>query len=138
MLSKAKQLLHFAKQRQHNIDEGKNATSKCPYKRNWGLQYDGDLWEIGWNAILSRGAASQDIRKVKGHATDEMVQTGQATAEDKRGNSNADEVADYGATQSQGRLKHLAELFSWRHVCYRKLARIQHFIVELKKIKNKD
>ena len=50
-----------------------------------GLQKDGGLWEQAWKAVLKRGAASQDLRKVKGHATDEDVEAGISTAADKIG-----------------------------------------------------
>ena len=56
-----------------------------PFKKPWGLQRDGDLWEQAWTAVIKRGAANQDLRKVKGHATLEDVQQGKATAEDKYG-----------------------------------------------------
>ena len=74
------------------------------------------------------------ITKVKGHATEEMVQQGKVKAEEKKGNDYDDEAADAGATKSQERLKIFGELYSWRHGCYRKMmAKIQTFLVELKK-----
>ena len=63
---------------------------------------------------------------------------GKVRAEDKEGNDKADEAADTGATTSRGKLKFFAEIFSWRHARYRNLmARIQCFIVELKKEETK-
>ena len=45
-----------------------------PFGKAWGLQVDGDLWEVAWNAVLTRGIGNQYLRKVKGHATDEDVE----------------------------------------------------------------
>jgi len=88
--------------------------------------------------IRQRGPSSAIITKVKGHATEEMVQQGKVKEEEKRGNDWADTAADEGATNSQGRLQYFGELYSWRHMCYRKLmARMQKFIVELKKEEKK-
>ena len=50
-----------------------------------GVQTDGDLWEQAWLAILKRGAANQTLRKVKGHATQEDIEAGRSTPEDKKG-----------------------------------------------------
>ena len=67
-----------------------------------------------------------------------MVEEGRVKAAEKEGNDKADEAAESGATTSQGRLRSLAEIYSWRHSMYRKLmAKIQHFIVELKKEEKK-
>ena len=87
-----------------------------------GLQRDGDLWEQAWKAVLKRGSANQDLRKVKGHATHEDIQQGRATKEDKLGNDKSDEKADEGVEEIQGRgLAKLGEWLAYRHDDYRKL-----------------
>ena len=73
-----------------------------------------------------------------GDDDDDEVQQGKVKQDEKRGNDWADVAADEGATKSQGRLQCFGELYSWRHMCYRKLmARMQKFIVELKKEEKK-
>ena len=64
--------------------------------------------------VRQRGPNSAKVTKVKGHATEEMVQQGKVKAEEKKGNDHADEAVDAGATQSQGRLSIPGELYSWR------------------------
>ena len=105
-----------------------------PTKKMWSQEKDGDLWELFAKVIKQRGPRSAIITKVKGHATEEMVQQGKVKEEEKKGNDRADEAADVGATKSQGRLQCFGELYSWRHMCYRKfIAKMQTFVVELKK-----
>ena len=85
-------------------------------------------------------SAASDVykRQVKGHATEEMVEKGEVRREDKEGNDYADEAAEEGATTSQGRVRKFAEIYSWRHMMYRKLmAGIQKYIVELTKEEKK-
>ena len=84
-----------------------------------GLQKDGDLWELAWQAILKRGASNQRIRKVKGHATLQDVEKGVSTKEDRQGNNKADEIADTGVMMVNG--KGLVKLGAWlasRHQDY--------------------
>ena len=99
---------------------------------------DGDLWELFEERVKQRGPKSVRTTKVEGRATQEIVNEGKVRAEDKERNDNADEAADMGATTSQGKLHIFAEIFSWRHARYRsRMARIQRFIVELKKEEKK-
>ena len=80
-----------------------------PYKKKWMQIRDGALWELFEQIVKQRGPKSVRIAKVKGHATQEMVDEGKVRAEDKEGNDKADEAADMGATTSQGKLKLFAE-----------------------------
>ena len=59
------------------------------------------MWELFEQLFKQRGPRSVKITKVKGHATQEMVDEGNVRAEDKEGNDKADEAADMGATTSQ-------------------------------------
>ena len=61
-----------------------------PFKRPWGLQADGDLWQMAWKAILCRGLGAQKLTKVKRHSTAEQVEQGEVDAADKEGNDWAD------------------------------------------------
>ena len=111
---------------------------KTPYKRKWAQTRDGDLWQLFEKLVKQRGPETVKITKVKGHATEEMVEQGKVEAEDKAGNDMADQAADQGATKSQGRLQVFASLYAWRQGRYRKMmARIQQFIVEVKKEEKK-
>ena len=59
------------------------------------------------------------------------MQQGKVKEEEKTGNDRADEAADEGAAKSQGRLQRFGELYSWRHMGYRKfMAKMQKFVVE--------
>ena len=98
---------------------------------------DGDLWENFAEAVKQREAFSVWISKVKGHATQEMVDEGKVEEEEeeeKKGNDESDKAAGMGSTKSQGRIAKFVDLYSWRHTQYRRLmARIQKYIVGLKK-----
>ena len=83
-------------------------------------------------AVEERGPACTRISKVKGHATQEMVDEGKVQKEDKEGNGQADTGADRGAVTMQKVTLKLADLYSWRHGGYRNLMiRIPRFIVGL-------
>jgi hypothetical protein len=104
-----------------------------PFRKAWGLQTDGDLWEPVWIAVLKRGAKNQDLRKVKGHATEQQVQEGQATRADKVGNDKSDDLADDGVRDIGGRgLVKLADWLAKRHDRYTNLMnRIQKMIATI-------
>ena len=97
MKGKAEHIIRMATEIQKKESEGIKVTNKSnPYKKPWGLQRDGDLWEMAWKAILKRAANSQEVRKVKGHATKQDIEEGRSNAVDKEGNERSDENADEG------------------------------------------
>ena len=96
MLIKTKQLMSKVEQREEARRKVKPVNAGCPFKKPWKLQTDGDLWELAWEAIHTRGLANQDLRKVKGHATEEDVREGRSTHQDKDGNDRSDSNADQG------------------------------------------
>ena len=53
-------------------------------------------------AIRTRGAANQQTRKVKGHATKKDVEEGKSNENDKEGNNIVDGYADIGVTKVGG------------------------------------
>ena len=83
--------------------KGRKAPSRNPFRKAWGLQKEGGLWEQAWKAVLKRGAANQDLRKVKGHATKEDVEAGISTAADKTGSDKSDTNADEGVEKIKGK-----------------------------------
>ena len=91
--------------------QGEKATTNNPFKKAWGLQTEGDLWQQAWYAVVKRGSRNQSLRKVKGHATMEDIQKGISNADDKKGNDKSDEQADEGVESIQGR--GLVKLASW-------------------------
>ena len=104
-----------------------------PFKTRWAMLKNGDLWEVFTNIVRRRGPETIAISKVKGHATDEMVDEGQVRLSDKKGNDNADKAAERGATDSQYKVHRHGGLYSRRHKEYRTLmCRIQNYLVGLK------
>ena len=83
--------------------------------------------------LQCKGPESVNAQQVKGHASQEMVDQGTVTAEDKEGNDYADEAASKGSHDDQSRLLALTNLFSERHVAYQKfMSRVQRFLVKMK------
>ena len=64
---------------------------------------DGELWEVFADLVRTRGPQTAIITKVKGHATQEMVDEGKVEEEDMKGNSMADRAADMGLSRARGR-----------------------------------
>ena len=61
MLGKAKQLIAAAKEYLLKKEAGGGkAHMRNPFRKPWGLQKDGDLWEQAWKAIVKRGPGNQD------------------------------------------------------------------------------
>ena len=55
------------------IRQAQRYRCKGQLRKPWGLQPDGGLWNITWDAILTRGPRAQTLTKAKGHATKEDV-----------------------------------------------------------------
>ena len=102
-------------------------------RKGWHQQEDGDLWEMMNESIQSRGHASIKAKKVKGHATEAMIEAGIVEPEDKDGNDWADAAAGKG-TDKFTSLATMARKFSLRNDRYKKLmASIHKFIVTMLK-----
>ena len=101
MLTKAFQMLKVAKERTTTSSMTPNAM-RNPFGKEWGLQRDGDLWKVAWQAIGLRGYDGQDPRKVKGHATSQDIEEGRSNPKDKAGNDYADTLADDGVLSIGG------------------------------------
>ena len=76
--------------------------TRNPFGKEWGLQRDGDMWKVAWQAIGVRGFESQNPRKVKGHATGEDISEGRSNEQNKAGNDYADDLADDGVLSIGG------------------------------------
>ena len=68
------------------------------------MQRDGDVWQAIWRAIIAKRPQAIKVTKVKGHATEQHVRDGTATAETKEGNDIADKLVAE-ATALQGKAK---------------------------------
>ena len=76
---------------------------EVPDTQKWPHVKDGDLWEVFTDLVRTRGPQTVCITKVKGHATQEMVDEGKVEEEDMRGNSMADKAAEMGLSRAKGR-----------------------------------
>ena len=56
---------------------------KSPLKNHWSAQKDGDLWQEYWRMILLKSPTAVRHSKVKGHATDQMVEEGVVLRRDR-------------------------------------------------------
>ena len=75
----------------------------CHYKKDWLKQPDGDLWKMLWRAIVAKNPHAIAVTKVKGHATEAMIQDGSVRVADKEGNDSSDLAATMGTnTVRQG------------------------------------
>ena len=106
---------------------------KSPFKLRWALMRDGDSWEDFAEMVKQRGPHSVTLTKVKGHATEDMVNEGKVKLSEKQGNDKADIAADLGATSSQAKVQAFGPLYCQRQKNYRALmCRVQNDIVGLK------
>ena len=106
--------------------------NEWPMGVSWKLADDGDLWEQIWDNLLCRSISSTAITKVKGHATEEDVREGRATAADRCGNNIADLAADEGVQAHGNATIELGRLYEERHIAYQKLTqRIQQHIIRM-------
>ena len=63
-------------------------------QRPWALQQDGDLWAHYHKQLVAKGPLSARLTKVKGHATQAMVDQGLLTATQRAGNHMVDATAE--------------------------------------------
>ena len=90
-------------------------------KRPWPIQRDGDMWHMYFQHAAAKSVSAIAISKVKGHATDDMVEAGQVRAADKLGNDKADEAADEGVTLFGAPMVRLSKNYTKRHIAYSQL-----------------
>ena len=130
MMTKAKQLIEKAKYRDECIRRRRKYKEGCPFKNLWGTQTDGDLWQVAWEAVIVRGSCSQDVRWVKGHATNEDIRQGRSSSSDQKGNDRTDTNADKGVEMVAGEgLVTLAKWAAQRYEGYLKfMAKIHKMI----------
>ena len=96
----------------------KRINDQNDHKINWGVQKDGDLWEIFHRAIKAKGTRAVRIKWVKGHADDKHVEQGLCTREDVIGNDIADKHADKGALVFGKDVHEVAKCMHERHDSY--------------------
>ena len=90
-------------------------------KRPWPIQRDGDMWRMYFQHATAKTISAIAITKVKGHATANMVETGQVRATDKLGNDKADEAADEGVLLFGAPMVRLSKCYAKRHIAYSQL-----------------
>lgn len=141
MLSKARKLIQVA------IEWCTDSQPDWLPKRNpckipWGLQTDGDLWLVYFEAILARGPGSNKLYKVKAHATAKDIREGEANHVDKIGNDKADDAATKGIEHLNGMSKHVLEAINWlaeRLEKYQKfMQRVHRVIMEVIKAEKEE
>ena len=101
----------------------------------WGLQKDGDLWEIFHRVVCQKGAAAIKVTWTKGHITEAQVRDGTHSRENKIGNDLADTFADVGAEGFGNVLQTVAAQWAARQAAYASLIfSIQKRIIHIMKI----
>lgn len=128
MLSKALMILKAAETWTNDTSPAWRSR-RSPFRKPWGLQADGVLWEQAWEGVLQRGHAAQTLSKVKGHATTQQVDEGLGRACDKEGNDWADEFANKGAFQHEPHAVKLAKCLQVRQSAIAPLMTRVHRVV---------
>ena len=70
-----------------------------PFKKLWSQLKEGDLWEQFQKTVEAKGPKWVTLRKVKTHATDEMVDEGKVGGHENLGNDEADINPDEATTE---------------------------------------
>ena len=80
-----------------------------------------------------------ELQNVKGHVTEEMMETGKYDRKEREGNDNSDVAEGKGSSISQELTQTNVAMYEWRQKGYRNtMARIKQFIVKLKMLHNKE
>ena len=90
-------------------------------KRPWGLQKDGDLWELFERLANEKGLNSLLISWVKGHAKQKDIDEGRSSPTKQAGNNAADDLADLGVADHCSGLLQLANYYASKQRQYRYL-----------------
>ena len=97
-----------------------------PPRRPWDTQYDGDLWRIYHDHAKKKGVTALNITKVKGHATQRMIDDKTVLQRDKYGNDNADEAAEKGVQMHGDMIVQLGARYANRQKQYIALLHTVH------------
>ena len=106
-----KRALRIVKQLRNGVDKAKR----------WKLVSDGDLWEHFHKALKAKGPNAFWGTWVKGHATEEHIVKGITTQTHRKGNENADKIADLGANLYGKDQQQVADVYHRRHNKYYRL-----------------
>ena len=87
------------------------------------------MWKTVWRALLAKNPEAVAITKVKGHATEDMVREGAVREEDRHGNEQSDQAADWGAMNVQEGLPVAPRYLHKRHREYCSLMRRIHTMI---------
>ena len=119
-------ILEHMKQREETILEEEDGTLRLggevshlhkehPWKRPYDYMANGDLWQHFSRMIFAKGHKAVRSSKVKGHATEEMIEEGVVRKVDKDGNDQADAAAGKGSKEAQESLASLVATYSGKH-----------------------
>ena len=100
-------------------------TNRAP-RRPWETQHDGDLWSVYHKHAKIKGVHAINISKVKGHATQQMVDNKTVRECDKKGNDMADKAAEQGVNLLGLPLVQLGARYAKRQKEYIKLTQLVH------------
>ena len=89
-----------------------------------GANENGDIWKFFAESTLAKGPRAITLTKVKGHASQGMVDEGKVDEEQKKGNDGADEGANKGAEEEQQGLSTVVKNYA------RFMARIHCYIIQ--------
>ncbi len=95
-------------------------------KNPWGSTKDGDLWKLFHRFTIERGWESVKLTKVKGHAKEDQVRSGQILLKDKEGNDKADEAAKDAISHHGEGIVKAANWYTGRHILYTRLIKDIH------------
>ena len=84
-------------------------------KRPWALHKDGDLWGTYHDHVKAKGVHAIKISKVKGHATQDMIEDKTVRQVDKDGNDFADNAAAEGVGLHGKQVIKLGARWAQRH-----------------------
>jgi hypothetical protein len=105
-----------------NISLGENILSTPDFayrfRKHWALIPDGDLWRLFYVLTKARTPHSLRVTKVKGHATQEHLDSGSISTNDREDNFAADDIAGRYWTDTNPSLSKWVNFMALRHRNY--------------------
>ena len=98
-------------------------------RKPWGLQKDGDLWQVLDKLVRQKGAHALKVSWTKGHATQQDIDKGRSSVFHRAGNDRADACADDGVAMHEEGLLQLSGQYEVKHQAYLSLVCDIHTII---------